>query len=102
MVDPAGALSACSGEVDRPAKGRIRHPDRRMAARPPQAVGQRSVVARAAPGPGPLQRWPGDRAHQRAYERLPQSWLLALERPDGAGLARPMVSDLAAWSGAGR
>src|SRR5579859_4915744 len=94
MADPAGALSARAGQAGRPAEDRFRHSDRRLAARAAQAVGERSVVAGAAASPEPVQRRPRDRASERAYERPPQPWPLALECPDGAGLARSMVPEL--------
>src|SRR5579859_2157658 len=94
MAHPAGALSARAGQTGRPAEGRLWYPDRRLVARAAQAVGERSVIAGAAASPGPVQRRPRDRAGERAYEWPPQPWPLALECPDGAGLARSMVREL--------
>src|SRR6202012_3114959 len=100
MAGQAGALPACAGRSGRPAEDRLRHRDRRFAARAAEIVGRRSAVAGETRSPEPVQYRSRDDPPGRTYERPAQSRPLALERADGTSLARRMVSRVVSriWS----
>src|SRR3974390_2903167 len=91
MAGQAGPVQTCPAGSDRPAEIGLQHSTGRLASRGLEALGERSAVAREITAERAFQRQTCGGEVRRAHERSTQSWLLALERPDGAGLARRVV-----------